>query len=181
MVKDAQEVKKGTRLVEWDPYSSPIIADASGKVKYQDMVVGKTLDERTDLGTGLTEKVIMESEKAGSGKPLRPHITLVNAKGEVVKNAKNADVRVYLPKGAIVTVNDGQELHEGDVLALIPRESKTKDITGGLPRVSELFEARRPKMLPSLLSKMVEWNLVPISKQNVQLLLWMTPARNIHI
>ena len=145
MVTDGQEVKKGTRLLEWDPYSSPIIADASGKVKYQDMVSGKTLDERTDLGTGLTEKVIMESEKAGSGKTLRPHIILVDAKGEVVKNAKNADVRVYLPKGAIVTVNDGQELHEGDVLALIPRESKTKDITGGLPRVSELFEARRPK------------------------------------
>ncbi len=145
MVTDGQEVKKGTRLVEWDPYSSPIIADASGRVKYQDMIVGKTLDERTDMGTGLTEKVIMESEKSASARALRPHITLLNEKGEVVKNAKNADVRVYLPKGAIITVNDGQELHEGDVLALIPRDSKTKDITGGLPRVSELFEARRPK------------------------------------
>ena len=142
MVKDGQSVKKGTRLVEWDPYSNPIIADASGIAKYEDLIAGKTLDERTDSATGLTEKVIMESE---SGKALRPRISLVNDKGDVVQNAKGTDVRMYLPKGAIVTVSDGQDVHEGDVLALIPREAKTRDITGGLPRVAELFEARRPK------------------------------------
>ncbi|MGN0919702.1 MAG: DNA-directed RNA polymerase subunit beta' [Alphaproteobacteria bacterium] len=145
MVEDGQEVKKGTRLAEWDPYSTPMIADADGVAKYEDIIAGKTLDERTDASTGLTERIIMEPDKQSSAKNLRPVIAIVNDKGKAVKTSKGNEAKTYLPKGAIVTVKDGQEIHVGDVLALVARDSKTKDITGGLPRVAELFEARHPK------------------------------------
>jgi DNA-directed RNA polymerase subunit beta' len=145
MVTDGQEVKKGTRLAEWDPYSTPMIADADGKAKFEDIVAGKTLDERTDPSTGLTERVIMEADKQSSAKNLRPHICILDADKNVAKTSKGTEARTYLPKGAIITVKNGQAIHVGDVLALVARDSKTKDITGGLPRVAELFEARRPK------------------------------------
>ena len=145
MVTDGQEVKKGTRLAEWDPYSTPMIADANGIAKYEDIIAGKTLDERTDASTGLTERIIMEPDKQSSAKNLRPVIAIVNEKGKAVKTSKGNEAKTYLPKGAIITVKDGQEIHVGDVLALVARDSKTKDITGGLPRVAELFEARHPK------------------------------------
>ena len=145
MVEDGQEVKKGTRLAEWDPYSTPMIADADGIAKYEDIIAGKTLDERTDASTGLTERIIMEPDKQSSAKNLRPVIAIVNEKGKAVKTSKGNEAKTYLPKGAIITVKDGQEIHVGDVLALVARDSKTKDITGGLPRVAELFEARHPK------------------------------------
>ncbi len=145
MVADGDMVKKGTRLVEWDPYSTPMIADANGKAKFEDIVAGKTLDERTDASTGLIERVIMEPDKQSSAKNLRPQICIIGEDKSVVKTSKGAEARTYLPKGAIITVKNGQTIHVGDVLALVARDSKTKDITGGLPRVAELFEARRPK------------------------------------
>ena len=160
MVEDGQEVKKGTRLAEWDPYSTPMIADADGVAKYEDIIAGKTLDERTDASTGLTERIIMEPDKQSSAKNLRPVIAIVNEKGKAVKTSKGIEAKTYLPKGAIITVKDGQEIHVGDVLALVARDSKTKDITGGLPRVAELFEARHPKdaAIMAEVSGMVEYD-----------------------
>jgi DNA-directed RNA polymerase subunit beta' len=142
-VKDGQRVEKGKTIAEWDPYSNPIITDTTGFIKYEDIEEGVTVTEQTDPVTGFTTKVIMESK--GGGK--RPTVTVVDANGAPKKFAgRDAEVRYVIPVGAQLLVNDGQEIHAGEIVAKIHREtSKTKDITGGLPRVAELFEARKPK------------------------------------
>ncbi|MFQ3594809.1 MAG: DNA-directed RNA polymerase subunit beta' [Sphingomonadaceae bacterium] len=137
-VKDGDEVTKGARLADWDPYTRPIITDRSGQVKYQDLVDGQTLKEEVDEATGIANRVVSEF-KSRAKEELRPRITLLDqASGEAG--------RYLLPVGAILSVAEGQQVEAGDVLARIPREAaKTRDITGGLPRVAELFEARVPK------------------------------------
>ncbi len=139
-VEDGSRVEKGERIAGWDPYTRPIITDKPGKVRYQDLVEGQTLKEEADDTTGLVSKVVAEYKApARSKEDLRPRITLLDAEsGEAG--------RFLLPVGAILSVAEGQEVEAGDVLARIPREAaKTRDITGGLPRVAELFEARIPK------------------------------------
>jgi DNA-directed RNA polymerase subunit beta' len=142
-VKDGQRVEKGKTIAEWDPYSNPIITDTTGIVKYEDIEEGVTVTEQTDPVTGFTTKVIMESK--GGGK--RPTVAIVEANGVPKKFAgRDAEVRYVIPVGAQLLVNEGQDIHAGEIVAKIHREtSKTKDITGGLPRVAELFEARKPK------------------------------------
>lgn len=134
-VKDGQHVERGEKLVEWDPYTLSILAEVDGKVAYGDIVEGVTMQEEVDEQTGLSQKVILEhyDEKR------QPRIS--------VKDTDNATIGRYLmPAGAHISVIEGEELSAGDIIAKIPREtSKTKDITGGLPRVAELFEARKPK------------------------------------
>ncbi len=139
-VEDGQTVEKGARIAEWDPYTRPIITDRRGRVKYQDLVEGQTLREEADEATGIVSKVVTEwKAPARSKEDLRPRITLLDeTSGEAG--------RYLLPVGAILSVAEGQEVEAGDVLARIPREAaRTRDITGGLPRVAELFEARVPK------------------------------------
>ncbi|OYX77665.1 MAG: DNA-directed RNA polymerase subunit beta' [Sphingomonadales bacterium 32-65-25] len=132
-------VKKGDRLAEWDPYTLPVITEKSGKVKYQDLIEGTTLKEEVDEATGLANKVVTEWKSNNKKDDLRPRITLLD-------DQSGESARYMLATDAILSVADGQDVSAGDVLARIPREAaKTRDITGGLPRVAELFEARIPK------------------------------------
>jgi DNA-directed RNA polymerase subunit beta' len=143
LVKDGEAVEKGKLMAEWDPYATPIITEASGIVQFEDIVEGVTMQEQFDNVTGLSHKVIVESKSNDK----RPKILITDGKGNVMKIEGTTRVARYiLPVGANLVVHDGDELKAGEVVAKIQREtSKTKDITGGLPRVAELFEARKPK------------------------------------
>jgi DNA-directed RNA polymerase subunit beta' len=142
-VKDGGRVEVGQKLVEWDPYSLTILTEVGGRVAYGDIIEGVSMKEEFDEVTGLSRKVIVEH----SGATLRPRVSIKDDSGKTAKVAAAANVARYLlPVGAHIFVEKGAEVHPGDVLAKIPRETtKTKDITGGLPRVAELFEARKPK------------------------------------
>jgi DNA-directed RNA polymerase subunit beta' len=142
-VAEGDVVKPGTTLVEWDPYSVPILTEVSGTVKYGDLIEGVTTREQIDDATGLTHKAVTDSKDASA----RPRISVKGPDGNTIPLPSGRGVARYLlPKGAIINVQEGQELNPGDVLAKVSREaSRTKDITGGLPRVAELFEARKPK------------------------------------
>jgi DNA-directed RNA polymerase subunit beta' len=142
-VKDGGRVDIGQRLVEWDPYSLSILTDVGGKVAYGDITEGVTMKEEFDEVTGLSRKVVIEH----SGTTMRPRVSIKDDSGKTAKVSSAAAVARYLlPVGAHILVEKGGTVHPGDVLAKIPRETtKTKDITGGLPRVAELFEARKPK------------------------------------
>jgi len=142
-VSDDSIVKRGQLLAEWDPFSIPILAEMDGIIKYGDIIEGKTMQEQVDEVTGLSRKVIIEFK----GGDLRPRVSLKDSKGKTAKLAStNAAARYLLSVGVNLVVSDGDEVRAGDIVAKIPRETtKTKDITGGLPRVAELFEARKPK------------------------------------
>ena len=143
---EGAEIKHGDKLVEWDPYTLPIITEKGGIVRYVDLTEGVSISEKTDEATGISSKVVIDWRSQPKGADLRPRITLRDANDQVVELANGSEARYFMSVGAILSVNDGAEVHAGDVVARIPREaSKTKDITGGLPRVAELFEARRPK------------------------------------
>jgi DNA-directed RNA polymerase subunit beta' len=142
-VNDGQEIRPGELLVEWDPFTIPILTEVSGRLKFGDIVGGKTMQEKLDPVTGKSSKVIVSS-----GDPdVRPRISIKDSAGKTIQLSGDlAAARYFLPIGAIIMVSEGDEVHAGDVLAKIPRETtKTKDITGGLPRVAELFEVRKPK------------------------------------
>jgi DNA-directed RNA polymerase subunit beta' len=140
-VEEGQEVKKGDLIAEWDPYSIPYISEVSGTVKFGDVIEGVTMTERLDEVTGLSRKVIVESRDP----ELRPRISIKDESG-ATKESSGVAARYLLPVDANITVNEGDFVDAGEILAKIPRETtKTKDITGGLPRVAELFEARKPK------------------------------------
>jgi len=140
-VKDGQEVEAGVPLAEWDPFAVSIIADNEGRANFIDLEEGRSIEERVDEVTFLTRKVVIETK----GMTLKPVIELVDAKGEVAKVGNKA-ARYSLPVGAQIFIDNGADIKPGDIIAKIPRAaSKTKDITGGLPRVAELFEARKPK------------------------------------
>ena len=146
LVKAGDAVKRGERLAEWDPYTLPIIAEKGGVAKYVDLVQGLTVREETDDATGITQKIVSDWRAVPKGNDLRPAITMVDADGEMVKLDNGNPAHYFMSVDAILSVEDGQTIDAGMVVARIPREgAKTKDITGGLPRVAELFEARRPK------------------------------------
>ena len=142
-VKDGQKVKVGDILAEWDPYTIPILTEATGIVKFGDIEEGKTMREQVDEVTGLASKVIV-GYKEGD---LRPRVSIKDEGGKTLRvPGTTIEARYLLPVGAIITVNEGDAVKSGDVIGKIPRETtKTKDITGGLPRVAELFETRKPK------------------------------------
>ncbi len=141
-----EEVKKGKKICEWDPYTLPVIAEKSGVANYMDLVDGVSLAEIMDDATGITSKSVLDWRSQSKNTELKPRITLRDEKGNVVKKADDNEARYYLVPDSILSVNDGQDVSAGDVLARLPKAtSKTKDITGGLPRVANLFEARRPK------------------------------------
>lgn len=143
---DGEIVSKGMKLAEWDPYTLPIITEKAGKVVFKDMVEGLSVRTVIDEVTGIANKVIIESKQYSKGAELRPRIQLVDKEDNAVELSTGLEVKHYLPVGAVLSIEDGVEVSAGDILARIPREStKTRDITGGLPRVVELVEARRPK------------------------------------
>ncbi len=146
LADEGTEVTRGQKLAEWDPYTLPVITERGGIVEYVDLIEGVTIVERIDEATGLSSKVVVDWKQAAKGADLRPRIVLRDERGEIVRLPNNAEARYFLSVDSILSVENGQRVNAGDVLARIPRESsKTRDITGGLPRVAELFEARRPK------------------------------------
>ena len=145
-VAEGQKVSRGDRLFEWDPYTLPIIAEKSGTVKFVDLTSGVSIRDETDDATGMTQKIVSDWRTAPKGNELKPEILIVDADGQPVRNDAGNPVTYTMSVDAILSVEDGQTIQAGEVVARIPREgAKTKDITGGLPRVAELFEARRPK------------------------------------
>ena len=145
-VSEGEEVAAGKNLIEWDPYTMPIITELDGVANYVDLTDGVSVREVTDDATGISSREVVDWKQAAGGSNLRPRITLRDDKGEVLTLANGLEARYFLSAGAILSVENGTAVKAGDVLARIPREtSKTRDITGGLPRVAELFEARKPK------------------------------------
>ena len=146
LADDGKEVHRGDRLAEWDPYTVPIITETDGVAHYVDLIEGVSMREVVDEATGISSKVVVDWKQQPRGGDLRPRITLRDERGEVLTLANGLEARYFLPVDAILSIDNGAQVKAGDVLARIPRESsKTRDITGGLPRVAELFEARKPK------------------------------------
>jgi len=146
LVDEGAQVKRGDRLVEWDPYTIPIITERDGVAHYVDLIEGLSVRETLDEATGISSKVVVDWKQQPRGGDLRPRITLRDEEGEVLTLANGLEARYFMSVDAILSVENGARVKAGDVLARIPRESsKTRDITGGLPRVAELFEARKPK------------------------------------
>jgi DNA-directed RNA polymerase subunit beta' len=147
-VDDGDQVSAGQVVATWDPHTHPVVTEVAGFIRFQDFVDGITVQSQVDEITGLSSIVVSDPKQRGpSGKDLRPMVRLVNAKGKDITFANTDIPAVYaLPPGAIVSLEDGAKVTAGDVIARIPQESsKTRDITGGLPRVADLFEARKPK------------------------------------
>ncbi|MBT0571718.1 DNA-directed RNA polymerase subunit beta' [Curvibacter sp. CHRR-16] len=146
-VKADQTIKAGTVLANWDPLTRPIITEFAGQVKFENVEEGLTVAKQVDEVTGLSTLVVIDPKRRGSAKVVRPQVKLVDASGQEVKiPGTDHSVTIGFPIGALVQVRDGQDVGPGEVLARIPIEGqKTRDITGGLPRVAELFEARSPK------------------------------------
>ena len=146
LCEDRAEIKRGDRLAEWDPYTLPIITEREGIAHYVDLVEGVSMVEQVDEATGIASKVVTDWKQQPRGGDLKPRITLRDDNGDVLTLENGMEARYFLSVDAILSVNNGQKVNAGDLLARIPRESaKTRDITGGLPRVAELFEARKPK------------------------------------
>jgi DNA-directed RNA polymerase subunit beta' len=145
-VKDGDSVKRGARLAEWDPYTTPIITEVAGRVRAEDLVEGFSVREETDEATGIAQRVVTDWRTSTKGSDLRPGLAVLDEAGAYKRLASGGEARYLLPVGAILSVADGELVKPGEIIARIPTEgAKTRDITGGLPRVAELFEARRPK------------------------------------
>jgi DNA-directed RNA polymerase subunit beta' len=146
LVKDGQMIARGDKLFEWDPFTLPIIAEKTGTVKYVDLVSGIAVRDETDDATGMTQKIVTDWRAAEKGNELAPKIIVTGADGEILIREDGNPISYAMSVDAVLSVEDAQEIKAGDILARIPREGgRSKDITGGLPRVAELFEARRPK------------------------------------
>ncbi len=146
LVDDGAAVERGQKLAEWDPYTLPIITEKEGIANYVDLIEGVSMREVMDETTGISNRVVIDWKQQPKGSDLKPRVTLRDDKGEVVKLANGLEARYFMSVDAILSVDNGAHVKAGDVIARIPREtSKTRDITGGLPRVAELFEARKPK------------------------------------
>jgi DNA-directed RNA polymerase subunit beta' len=154
-VTEGQEVKAGDNVASWDPHSHPVVTEVAGKIQFVDLYDGLTMNKQTDEITGLSSIVILDPKQLGtSGKDLRPMVKLLGLDGkDLCLAGTNIPAHYFLPAGAIINVEDGSTIEQGDIIARIPQESsKTRDITGGLPRVADLFEARKPKE-PAILAE----------------------------
>jgi DNA-directed RNA polymerase subunit beta' len=146
LADEGESVTQGQKLAEWDPYTIPIITEKEGVANYVDLIEGISMREVMDETTGISNRVVVDWKQQQRGSELKPRITLRDEAGEVVTLANGIEARYFMSVDAILSVENGAHVRAGDVLARIPREtSKTRDITGGLPRVAELFEARKPK------------------------------------
>ncbi len=170
LVAEGAKVKKGQKIAEWDPFTVPVITEKAGKVELVDLINNVSVRETTDETTGIVSKVVIDWRSSSASAGLKPSIILKDAKGKPVTYDNGKEIRYYMSADAILSVDNGDEVKVGDVIARIPRESsKTKDITGGLPRVAELFEARRPKD-PAIISDidgMVEFGKDYKAKQRI--------------
>ena len=145
-VDEGDTISRGQRISEWDPYTMPILTEVNGVVEFEDLVEGVSIREVADEATGISSRVVVDWRASPRGSDLRPAVIVKDKNGKILKLASGNDARYLLSVDAILSVENGAEVHAGDVLARIPTEgAKTRDITGGLPRVAELFEARRPK------------------------------------
>jgi len=147
-VQDSSHVKAGQVIATWDPHTHPVITEVSGRLKFVDLVEGLTMTRQTDEATGLNNIVVTDAkQRSAAGKDLRPLVKIVNDLGEdIFLFGTNVPAQYYLPADAVINFEDGVTVNVGDVIARIPQERlKTRDITGGLPRVADLFEARKPK------------------------------------
>jgi len=145
-VDEGDAIARGQRISEWDPYTMPILTEVNGVVEFEDLVDGVSIREVADEATGISSRVVVDWRASPRGSDLRPAVIVKDKNGKILKLASGNDARYLLSVDAILSVENGAEVHAGDVLARIPTEgAKTRDITGGLPRVAELFEARRPK------------------------------------
>ena len=144
--REGAKVTSNQIVATWDPHTHPVVTEVAGFIKFQDFVDGMTVTTQLDEVTGLSSTVVMDAKQRG-GKDLKPTIKLVNGKGKEITFANTIIPAVYtLPSGALINLEDGAKVSIGDIIARIPQESsKTRDITGGLPRVADLFEARKPK------------------------------------
>lgn len=146
LVDDQKTVNKGQKLAEWDPFTTPIVSELNGIAHFVDLIESVSMREVTDSATGLTSRVVSDWRQQARTTDLKPRITLRDKKDQPLTFSNGMEARYFLPADAIINVENGKEIQMGDVIARIPREtSKTRDITGGLPRVAELFEARMPK------------------------------------
>ncbi len=145
-VDEGDQITRGQRIAEWDPYTRPILTEVEGTIGFEDLVEGQSISESLDESTGIAKRVVIDWRTSGRGADLRPAIVIKGKDGKVLKLARGGEARYQLAVDAIISVDPGGKVKAGDVVARIPTESaKTRDITGGLPRVAELFEARRPK------------------------------------
>ncbi|RQP19240.1 MAG: DNA-directed RNA polymerase subunit beta', partial [Brucella intermedia] len=145
-VDEGDTVKRGQRIAEWDPYTRPIMTEVEGYVEFEDLVDGLSVSETADESTGITKRVVIDWRSTPRGSDLKPAMVIKDKAGKILKLSKGGDARFLLSVESILSVEPGAHVKAGDVIARLPMESaKTKDITGGLPRVAELFEARRPK------------------------------------
>jgi len=146
LVDDGDTVQRGDRLAQWDPYTRPILTEVAGRVDFEDLVEGASMREQIDEVKGTTSRVVIDWRASPRGAELKPAVVLKDANGKAIELQRGGDARYLLSVDAVLSVEPGQEVQPGDVLARIPTSSaKQSDITGGLPRVAELFEARRPK------------------------------------
>ncbi len=171
LASEGSEVEKGQKVAEWDPFTIPVISEKAGSAQLVDLINNVSVKENMDETTGIVSKVVIDWRTGVSANAaLKPSIVLKDAKGKQVKFENGKEARYYLSVDAVLTVDNGTEVKVGDVIARIPRESsKTKDITGGLPRVAELFEARRPKdqAIISDIDGMVEFGKDYKAKQRI--------------
>jgi DNA-directed RNA polymerase subunit beta' len=146
LIEDGGKVVQGQKLAEWDPYTIPVITEKEGTVHFIDLVEGKSMREVVDEATGISSRVVVDWKQLSRGMELRPMISIRDKNGDPVRLSNGVEARYFLPVDAVISVEGGVQVGAGEILARIPRETlKTRDITGGLPRVSELFEARHPK------------------------------------
>ncbi|MGV6872627.1 DNA-directed RNA polymerase subunit beta' [Pseudochelatococcus sp. B33] len=145
-VDDGDQIKRGQRVAEWDPYTRPVLTEVDGTIGFEDLIENMSLSETVDEATGIAKRVVIDWRGSARTADLRPAIVILGPDGKVAKLPRGGDARYLLPVDGIIAVDPGSKVKAGDALARIPLESaKTRDITGGLPRVAELFEARRPK------------------------------------
>jgi DNA-directed RNA polymerase subunit beta' len=145
LVSDGDTIKRGQRIAEWDPYTRPILTEVDGVIGFEDLVEGQSMSETLDESTGIAKRVVIDW-RANRGTDLRPAIVVKDKHNKIVKLSRGGDARYQLAVDAVLSADTGAHVKAGDAIARIPTESaKTRDITGGLPRVAELFEARRPK------------------------------------
>ncbi len=146
LVKDGAKVKAGDKMAEWDPYTLPVITEKDGVAHFYDLVEGVSVADNIDEATGIASKKVIDWRSQPKGGDLKPRVSLLDKKGNVINLDNGMPANYYLSVDSVLSVENGQEVRAGDIIARIPREtSKTRDITGGLPRVAELFEARVPK------------------------------------
>ena len=145
-IDEKAKIKRGQRIAEWDPYATPILTEVGGRVKFEDLIEGVSARDEVDEATNITSKVVIDWRSTAKGSELRPAVVVLTAKGAPAKLSNGSEARYFLPVGAILSVLEGDDAVPGQDLARMPTGgAKTRDITGGLPRVAELFEARRPK------------------------------------